>query len=71
MYVAEISLAAKIQSDALAKHYLYPVYLLQLKYRVYQFSRARARARAKASDNAIFNARARARNLVTGGRNLT
>jgi len=67
MYVAEISLAAKIQSDALAKHYLYPVYLLQLKYRVYQFSRARA----KASDNAIFNARARARNLVTGGRNLT
>jgi hypothetical protein len=45
MYVAEISLAAKIQSDALAKHYLYPVYLLQLKYRVYQFSRARARAR--------------------------
>lgn len=51
MYVAKISLAAKIQSNTLAKHYLRRVYLLQLKYRVYQFSRS------KASDNAIFDVR--------------
>lgn len=51
MYVAKISLAAKIQSNTLAKHYLRRVYLLQLKYRVYQFSRS------KASDNTISNVR--------------
>jgi len=46
MYVAEISLAAKIQSDALAKHYLYPRVFAAIKIsRLPIFARARARAR--------------------------
>lgn len=59
MYVAKISLAAKIQSNTLAKHYL----RISRIFTAVKISRLPI-SRSKASDNAIFNVRRR--NLVTG-----